>query len=64
MVEREIIITNIAGFDIKLIKKAKHKYDVVYGKEKHLNLTYEYAAKQLGYCIMHALTCADKLEES
>ena len=53
----ETLITNIASFDIKLIKKPKHKYDVVYGQEKHLDLTYENAAKQLGYCIMHALSC-------
>lgn len=53
-------------YDVQVFTHKK-KLAVVYGHEKHLDLTYHEAAKHLGYCLLHALQCTgelDKLSES
>ena len=52
----------IARFPIQLIKTGKGRYTVVYGVEIHEGLTYTEAAEELGFSIMHALTCEGKLD--
>lgn len=49
--------TTIAGFQITLDQQADGKYWVNYGKQETGCDTYDQAAKELGRCIMHALSC-------
>lgn len=51
----------IAGFVIELAAKGK-KFRVTYGLEVKEELTYAQAAKTLGECILHALTCGGKIQ--
>ena len=58
--------TKIAGFDIKLTRSAprgRANFAVSYGQQFNCHLTYEEAAKELGQCIMHALTCEGKIDD-
>lgn len=57
-----IFRTKLAGYSIELIRSSSETFTVVYGKQREINLTYDDAAKELGYCILHALQCEGKLD--
>lgn len=52
----------LAGYPIILKKKSKNLYTVTYGKQVSDPLTYEQASNELGYSILHALSCEGKLD--
>lgn len=55
--------TNIEGqYAVSLRKDKKHLFAVQYGKQHKYNLTETEAAHEYGECIMHALTCAGRLD--
>ena len=54
-------ITSLA-FPIRLYQKGKNRFDVHYGKQLRLGLTYQAAAKDLGQSILHALACDGKID--
>ena len=59
-----IYSVTVAGFAIELHRSQRNRdrYDVRYGAEKTLGLSYSEAARELGYALLHALTCEGKLD--
>lgn len=55
--------TNIC-WDITLEQTGIDRFVVTYGAQVVRNLDYPAAAAELGKCIMHALACEDKLDNS
>ena len=53
--------TEIAGYEITLMQDNKGTYLVQYGYQRYVTENYSAAAKELGLCIMHALTCDGKI---
>ena len=51
----------IAGFNIVLLQNNHDNFTVQYGAEVESNLDYSQAAKSIGFCIMHALSCDGKI---
>lgn len=51
----------LAGYPIKLEQAGRDRFIVTYGLEVKKG-DYEYAAKNLGAAIMHALACESKLD--
>lgn len=41
--------------------QATNLFKVTYGQQVTYGLTYEQAAKELGECLLHALTCAGEV---
>lgn len=56
-------ITDIA-FGVKLEQNGIDRFTVTYGKQVKRNLNYSQAAHEYGACIMHALACGGKLDNS
>lgn len=54
--------TEIAGYEITLQQNSKGEFIVGYGYQQYKTDSYKQAAKELGACIMHALTCEGKIE--
>lgn len=52
----------LAGYPIKVDRLARNKFTVTYGLDVKPNLDYDAAARALGTCIFHALTCEGKLD--
>lgn len=60
--QNEIIFeTEIAGYKITLMQYARGNFLVQYGTQQYVTSYYSEAAKELGECIMHALTCEGKI---
>ena len=59
---QEICRIEIAGYDIVLLQKEPDNFTVQYSEEIESNLDYSQAAKSMGFCIMHALSCEGKLD--
>ena len=53
--------TEIAGYEITLQKGSDNTFIVGYGYQQYKTNSYQQAAKELGECIMHALSCEGKL---
>ena len=53
----------IAGYDIVLLQKEPDNFTVQYGAEVKSNLDYYQAAKSIGLCIRHALSCDGKIDD-
>lgn len=47
-----------------LSQQGSNNFTVTYGKQARAELNYEQAALELGACIMHALACDGKLDNS
>ncbi len=60
---REIFKIEIAGYDIVLLQNEPDNFMVQYGAEVKSNLDYSQAAKSIGFCMMHALSCDGKLDD-
>ena len=60
---KEVFKTEIAGYDIVLLQKEPDNFTVQYGAEVKSNLDYSQAAKSIGFCIMHALSCDGKIDD-
>ena len=58
-----IFETTVAGYTVMLLQNTDRTFSTRYGKEFKTNLSYEEAAKELGYCIFHALACESKIED-
>ena len=58
----KIFSTTVAGMEISLTRKTKKTFVVEYYLQKEIAYDYNEAAKELGYCIMHALQCDGKLD--
>lgn len=58
----KIFSTTVADMEISLIRKTKKIFVVKYHLQRKICQTYDEAAKELGYCIMHALQCDGKLD--
>ena len=56
-------IFKIAGYGIILSQTGPDNFTVQYGAEVKSNLDYNQAAKSIGFCIMHALSCEGKLAD-
>lgn len=59
--------TEIAGYPIRLIDSRGEKlgdgpFEVHYGQQTKRGLTYVKAAHKLGECLLHALSCAGRLD--
>ena len=65
MVNEIVWQTKVAGFPIRLGKHKRRKdtYSVQYGKQIVKDVSLTEAAKEIGYCIMHALQCEGKLDD-
>ena len=53
----------IAGYNIILLQNNHDNFTVQYGAEVESNLDYSQAAKSVGFCIMHALSCDGKIND-
>lgn len=51
-------------FDVELYQQGADCFTVLYGQQVKTNLTYAAAAREYGECIMHALACAGRLDNS
>ncbi len=49
-------------FPIELSRQGRNRYSVQYGKQVKSDLNYSGAAKEIGYCLMHALACDGKVD--
>ena len=58
-----IIFQTAIGAPIIVRQAASRSFSVQYGKQLTSDLSYEEAAKELGYCIFHALACESKIED-
>lgn len=58
---REVFKIEIAGYDIVLLQTEPGNFTVQYGAEIESNLDYSQAAKSIGFCVMHALSCDGKI---
>lgn len=50
------------GFNISLHQRGRDNFKVVYGKQVKENLTYGQAARELGSCLMHAMSCEGRVD--
>ena len=60
---KEVFKIEIAGYDIVLLQNDCDNFTVQYGAEIESNLDYSQAAKSIGFCIMHALSCDGKIND-
>ncbi len=60
---KEVSKIKIAGYDIVLLQNEPDNFTVQYGAEVKSNLDYSQAAKSMGFCIMHALSCDGKIDD-
>ena len=60
---KEVFKIEIAGYDIVLLQNEPDNFTVQYGAEIESNLDYSQAAKSIGFCMMHALSCDGKLDD-
>ena len=58
---QEVFKIQIAGYDIVLLQNEPDNFTVHYGAEIESNLDYSQAAKSIGFCVMHALSCDGKI---
>lgn len=56
--------TDGLSFPIELRQTGVDRFTVIYGKQRKLDLDYAAAALEYGSCIMHALACEGKLNNS
>lgn len=49
---------------VRLYQNGKDKFTVEYGLQVKKGLDYADAAKELGQCLMHALACVGRLDNS
>lgn len=49
-------------YPVTLWQTGRYTFRVVYGKDIRSSLDYDAAAKQFGFCCMHALTCSGILD--
>ena len=56
-------ITDTGYYPITVRQAADRTFSVQYGKQLKTNLSYEEAARELGYCIFHGLACESKIED-
>jgi hypothetical protein len=56
--------TEISQFPITLAQRGPDDFRVTYGKQVKSELNYSQAARELGSCIMHALACESKIDNS
>lgn len=63
MALKEITRFDKQGYPIILSQYTNRKtsYHIQYGSQEHLRLSFNEAAEQLGYCIMHQLESEGKL---
>lgn len=59
---KEVFAIEDLAFPVRLAKVKNNKFRLTYGKQVLDGLTYETAAKQLGFSILHALHCEGKIE--
>ena len=59
---QEVFKIEIAGYDLVLLQNESDNFTVQYGAEVKSSLDYYQAAKSIGFCIMHALSCDGKLD--
>ena len=64
MASKTCFATRIAGFDITLSQQGRDNFSVQYGSQLVQHIPYAEAALELGSCIMHALACEGKLDNS
>ena len=60
---KEVFKIEIAGYAIVLLQNESDNFTVQYGAEVKSNLDYYQAAKSMGFCIMHALSCDGKIND-
>ena len=60
---QEVFKIQIVGYDIILFQNEPDNFTVQYGKEVKSNLDYSQAAKSIGFCVMHALSCDSKIND-
>jgi hypothetical protein len=60
---QEVFKIEIAGYNIVLQQNDCDNFTVQYGAEIESNLDYSQAAKSMGFCIMHALSCDGKIND-
>ena len=60
---KEILKIEIAGYAIVLLQNEPDNFTVQYGAEAESNLDYSQAAKSIGFCVMHALSCDGKIND-
>ena len=60
---QEVFKIQIAGYDIVLLQNDCDNFTVKYGAEVESNLDYSQAAKSIGFCVMHALSCDGKIND-
>ena len=58
---QEVFKIQIAGYDIVLLQNEPDNFTVQYGAKIESNLDYSQAAKLIGFCVMHALSCDGKI---
>lgn len=49
-------------FPVAIIQYKRNRFSVTYGLQAKDGLTYSEAAHEFGLCVMHALTCAGKVD--
>lgn len=61
----ECFRTEIAGFPIILEQSERNKlFTVTYGQQVRRELNHSQAAQELGRCILHALACENKVDDT
>ena len=58
---QEVFKIEITGYNIVLSQTEPDNFSVQYGAEIESNLDYSQAAKSIGLCIMHSLSCDGKI---
>lgn len=59
---KQCLKLHIGGFDIILRQLGIDRFTVQYGKQKTGPFRYADAAKELGQCIMHGLSCEGRVD--
>jgi hypothetical protein len=58
------IVAKIAGFEIAIKQIGHNQFTVTYGQQTRTGLDYYDAAREIGSCVMHALTCDGSIENA
>ena len=58
------LVLEFPDHDVRLYQMRADSFQVIYGKDEKLGLTYDEAAKQLGACLMHSAACLGVLDNS
>lgn len=60
---KEIYAIKDIDFPLQLLQQKRNRFTVIYGLQIKKDLSYTEAAREFGYCLLHNLACAGRLED-